>query len=50
MFYGIVIRMYFYDDKQHHTPHVYAEYSDEKAVFGGVGGTYESLCQACAPA
>ena len=33
MFYGIVIRMYFYDDKQHHRPHVHAEYAGEQAVF-----------------
>ena len=33
-FYGIVIRMYFYDDKQHHEPHVHAEYAGEQAVFG----------------
>jgi hypothetical protein len=25
MFYGIVIRMYFYDDKEHHEPHLHAE-------------------------
>ncbi|MFI5393892.1 MAG: DUF4160 domain-containing protein [Candidatus Binatia bacterium] len=25
MFYGIVVRMYFFDDKQHHVPHVHAE-------------------------
>jgi hypothetical protein len=25
MFYGIVIRMYFLDDKQHHAPHIHAE-------------------------
>lgn len=34
MFYGIIIRMYFYDNKQHHVPHVHAEYAGEKAVFG----------------
>ena len=33
MFYGIVIRMYFFDDKQHHLPHVHAEYAGEQAVF-----------------
>ena len=33
MFYGIVIRMYFYDDKQHHRPHVHAEYAGEHSVF-----------------
>jgi len=33
MFYGIVMRMYFFDDKQHHVPHVHAEYSGQDAVF-----------------
>jgi len=33
MFYGIVIRMYFYDDKQHHMPHLHAEYAGKRAVF-----------------
>lgn len=33
MFYGIVIRMYFYDNKQHHVPHVHAEYAEDQAVF-----------------
>ena len=33
MFYGIVIRMYFFGDKQHHMPHIHAEYAGEQAVF-----------------
>lgn len=33
MFYGIVIRMYFFDDKQHHAPHLHAEYAENRAVF-----------------
>ena len=33
MFYGIVVRMYFFDDKQHHLPHVHAEYAGDDAVF-----------------
>ena len=33
MFYGIVVRMFSYDNDQHHLPHVHAEYSGEKAVF-----------------
>lgn len=28
MFYGILILMYFYDDKKHHCPHIHAEYGD----------------------
>jgi hypothetical protein len=38
MFYGIVVRMYFFDDKQHHVPHVHAEYSGREAVFSIVSG------------
>ncbi|MCX6029469.1 MAG: DUF4160 domain-containing protein [Chloroflexi bacterium] len=33
MFYGIVIRMYFFDDQQHHVPHLHAEYAGKRAVF-----------------
>jgi hypothetical protein len=38
MFYGIVIRMYFFDDRQHHVPHIHAEYAGARAVFGIVNG------------
>ena len=37
-FYGIVVRMYFFDDKQHHVPHVHAEYAGSQAVFGIASG------------
>jgi len=33
MFYGIIIRMYFADNKQHHVPHIHAECGGDKAVF-----------------
>jgi len=33
MFYGIVVRMFSYDNDQHHLPHVHAEYSGDRAVF-----------------
>ena len=33
MFYGIIIRMFNYDDKRHHQPHIHAQYQDENAVF-----------------
>lgn len=32
-FYGILIYMYWLDTKQHHLPHIHAEYSGEEAVF-----------------
>ena len=31
MFYGILILMYFYDDKKHNRPHIHAEYGDQQA-------------------
>ena len=32
-FYGIIIRMYFNDSEQHHTPHFHAKYADCEASF-----------------
>ena len=32
MFYGILVLMYFYDNKQHHTPHIHAEYGEFEAT------------------
>ena len=32
MFYGIIVMMYFFDDKQHHSPHIHVEYGDDSAV------------------
>ena len=31
MFYGIIILMYFYDNKKHNTPHIHAEYAEYEA-------------------
>ena len=33
MFYGIIIYMYFFDNKRHNKPHIHAEYAEHKAVF-----------------
>lgn len=33
MFYGIVIYMYFKDNKQHNKPHIHARYQGTEAVF-----------------
>ena len=33
MFYGIIIRMLFLDNKQHNLPHIHVEYQGQKAVF-----------------
>jgi Domain of unknown function (DUF4160) len=32
MFYGIIVMMYYFDDKQHHLPHIHVEYADQSAV------------------
>ena len=32
MFYGIIISMYFIDDKRHKRPHIHTKYQDEEAV------------------
>ena len=32
MFYGILIQMYFYDNKRHHRPHIHAEYGEANCV------------------
>ncbi|MCR4342442.1 MAG: DUF4160 domain-containing protein [Patescibacteria group bacterium] len=33
MFYGIIVSMYFFDNKQHKTPHVHVKYQDQEGVF-----------------
>ena len=38
IFYGIIVRMYFADDKQHHVSHIHAECGDDKAVFSIMDG------------
>lgn len=38
MFYGIIIRMYFMDNKEHHLPHIHAECAGDRAVFGIADG------------
>jgi len=38
MFYGIIVRMYYADNKQHHVPHIHVEYGSDKAVFGIADG------------
>ena len=32
MFYGIIISMYYLDNKQHKQPHIHVKYQDEEAV------------------
>ncbi len=39
MFYGIIIRMFYRDNQQHHLAHVHAEYQGQVAVFSIMDGT-----------
>lgn len=32
MFYGIIISMFYFDDRKHHTPHIHVKYQEEEAV------------------
>ena len=38
MFYGIIVQMYFVDNKRHHLPHIHAKYQSDSAVFSIDGG------------
>ena len=33
MFYGIIVSMYFFDNRQHKIPHIHIKYQDFEAVF-----------------
>lgn len=33
MFYGIVVTIYYYDNRQHNIPHIHVRYQDTKAIF-----------------
>ena len=39
MFYGIIVLMYYFDNKKHRQPHVHVQYSDEEAVISIPDGT-----------
>ena len=32
MFYGIIVSMYFVDNRRHHRPHIHVAYQDDEAV------------------
>jgi hypothetical protein len=38
MFYGIIISMYYLDNRQHHLPHIHVKYQDEEAVISIIDG------------
>ncbi|MBY0432499.1 MAG: DUF4160 domain-containing protein [Cyclobacteriaceae bacterium] len=33
MFYGIIVSMYYLDNKQHHVPHIHARYGEKEGVY-----------------
>lgn len=32
MFYGVIVSLYFMDNKRHHRPHIHAKYQDHEVV------------------
>jgi hypothetical protein len=32
MYYGIIVLMYYFDNRQHHQPHIHVRYAEEEAV------------------
>lgn len=32
MFYGVIVMMYYFDNRRHHEPHIHVQYADEEAV------------------
>jgi hypothetical protein len=42
MFYGIVVLMYYFDNRKHHQPHVHVESGDDEAVISIPDGTLRS--------
>lgn len=34
MFYGVIVLMYYFDNKQHNLPHIHVQYGEEEAVIG----------------
>ncbi|MDR1632424.1 MAG: DUF4160 domain-containing protein [Dysgonamonadaceae bacterium] len=38
MFYGLIIYMYFGDNKQHHLPHIHVKYQDDEVILAIPGG------------
>lgn len=41
LFYGIIIRMYFNDNKKHHLPHFHAFYGEHEAIITLTGEVLE---------
>lgn len=34
LFYGLIVTMYFFDNKKHHLPHIHVHYNEFEGVFG----------------
>lgn len=32
MFYGIIVLMFYFDNKRHHLPHIHAQYAEHEAI------------------
>ncbi len=46
MFYGLIVRMFFFDTDQHNTPHIHVEYGEHSAVVSLTdGGILADTCQ-----
>ena len=39
MFYGVIILMYYFDNKKHHRPHIHVKYQDEEVIVSIPDGT-----------
>jgi len=39
MFYGIIVLMYYFDNRKHHLPHIHAQCGDDEAVISIPDGT-----------
>ncbi len=44
MFYGIIIRMFYYDNKEHNLPHIHIDYAEFRAVVSLVDGSRRTNC------
>jgi hypothetical protein len=39
MFYGVIILMYYFDNKKHHRPHIHVRYQSEEVIVSIPDGT-----------
>lgn len=47
MYYGIIVLMYYFDNRKHHTPHIHVKYGEEEAVVSiPEGGVIEGSIRA----